>query len=511
MRRMAAAITLGVVAAGCAVNPVTGENELALISEAQEIRLGQQQYAPSRQMEGGDYTADPGLTAYVNAVGQRLAAVSDRPLPYEFVVLNNSVPNAWALPGGKIAVNRGLLLELDSEAELAAVLGHEIVHAAARHGAKAQERGLLMQGAILVAGIAASDSSYANAAVGAASVAAQLIHQKYGRSAELEADHYGMIYMARAGYDARAAISLQETFVRLSEGRNPGWLEGLFSSHPPSRARVEANRATAAALPPGGRLDEDRYMEEIQGLVETREAYAKSDQGRRMLAAGDQNGALALAEQALARFPREPTFHALRGDVRLAQKRYGAAIADYDRALALDDGFFYFYQQRGLAAQALGRPREAARDLEAGARLLPTAPAMNALGELSQASGDLDAAVMYYRAAAESDTPAGRQAARSLVRVDLPRTPGRYLSTRLTTDAGGRVFVEVANPTDLALRNVVVVIEYPEPDGRRQLRRRIDALPAGGTARVNPGLPPLADRRWLAQFRAGVVSASLER
>ena len=88
----------------------------------------------------------PELTTYVNEVGQKLAAVADRKLPYEFVVLNNSVPNAWALPGGKIAVNRGLLTELQNEAELAAVLGHEIVHAAARHGAKAQERGTMHAG-----------------------------------------------------------------------------------------------------------------------------------------------------------------------------------------------------------------------------------------------------------------------------------------------------------------------------------------------------------------------------
>ena len=109
-----------------------------------------------RQVEGGDFDVLPELTTYVNGVGQKLAAVSDRKLPYEFVVLDNSVPNAWALPGGKIAVNRGLLTELTSEAELAAVLGHEIVHAAARHGAKAQERGVLMQAGMAAAQIGAA-------------------------------------------------------------------------------------------------------------------------------------------------------------------------------------------------------------------------------------------------------------------------------------------------------------------------------------------------------------------
>ena len=124
----------------CVINPVTGDRELALISADQEIAIGEQQYEPSQQMQGGEYALDPELTAYVASVGRKLAAVSDRALPYEFVVLNSSVPNAWALPGGKIAVNRGLLTELDSEAELAAVLGHEIVHAAARHGALAMQR-----------------------------------------------------------------------------------------------------------------------------------------------------------------------------------------------------------------------------------------------------------------------------------------------------------------------------------------------------------------------------------
>ena len=130
--------------AGCAVNPVTGRNELSLVSEQQELAIGAQQYALARQSQGGDYEVDHELTAYVNQVGQKLAAVSDRRLPYEFKVLNNTVPHAWALPGGKIAINRGLLTEIESEAELAAVLGHEAVHAAARHTAQQQSRAMLL-------------------------------------------------------------------------------------------------------------------------------------------------------------------------------------------------------------------------------------------------------------------------------------------------------------------------------------------------------------------------------
>src|SRR5580765_3644440 len=95
--------------AGCGTNLVTGKREVQFVSEAQEVKLGEQNYAPAQQSQGGDFDLLPALTTYVNGVGQKLAAVADRKLPYEFVVLDNSVPNAWALPGGKIAVNRGLL------------------------------------------------------------------------------------------------------------------------------------------------------------------------------------------------------------------------------------------------------------------------------------------------------------------------------------------------------------------------------------------------------------------
>src|SRR3989338_11132082 len=184
---------------GCGVNPVTHKRELQFISQSQEIAIGEKNYVPARQQQGGDYIIDPELTAYVQSVGNKLAAASDRQLPYEFVVLNDSVPNAWALPGGKIAFNRGLLYELDSEAELAAVLAHEIVHAAARHGAQKMETGMLLQGAVMAAGVAAQDKSYANLIVGGAQLSSQLIATRFGRDEESEADLYGMRYMKKAG------------------------------------------------------------------------------------------------------------------------------------------------------------------------------------------------------------------------------------------------------------------------------------------------------------------------
>src|SRR5690554_4060195 len=209
------------VFAGCAVNPVTGKKQLSLISEGEELALGAEQYTPTQQTQGGQFYIDPELTVYVREVGMKMAQVSDRPdLPYDFVVLNNSVPNAWALPGGKIAINRGLLVKLDDEAQLASVLGHEIVHAAARHSVQRMQQGMLISAGMAGIGIAVSDNEWAGLIMGSAAVSAQLALAQYSQGDELESDAYGIKYMRAAGYDPQAAVELQELFLQLSEGRD---------------------------------------------------------------------------------------------------------------------------------------------------------------------------------------------------------------------------------------------------------------------------------------------------
>ena len=216
--------------AGCSVNPVTGEKQLSLIPESQELSIGSEQYKPTQQTQGGQFYLDPELNLYVSQVGQKLAKVSDRPdLPYEFVVLNSSVPNAWALPGGKIAINRGLLMELEDEAQLASVLGHEIVHAAARHSVQRMQQGMLISAGVAGLGFALSDNEWAGLIMGGAAMGAQLALAQYSQGDELESDHYGIRYMKAAGYDPQAAVELQEVFVRLSEDRDTSFIEGMLS------------------------------------------------------------------------------------------------------------------------------------------------------------------------------------------------------------------------------------------------------------------------------------------
>jgi len=460
--RMLLAGSLAVMLSACGVNPVTGKKELQFVSESQELAIGAQNYAPTRQSEGGDFGVVPDLTTYINEVGQKLAAVSDRKLPYEFVVLNNSVPNAWALPGGKIAVNRGLLTELKNEAELAAVLGHEIVHAAARHGAKAQERGTILQAGMAAAQIGAAvggvDGNVAGLLIQGAGVGAQMIQMKYGRDQELESDLYGMKYMKLAGYDPWGAVTLQETFVRLSEqgGRAQSWLDGMFASHPPSMERVARNQQTAAELGRGGDMGAERYTARIKPLMDLKPAYDKYDQAVAASRKKDYAAARRLATEASTAVPREGRFHEFLGEVALSEKQPQQAVTHYTRAMDLNPGYFGSYLGAGVAQMQLGNRARAEEWLARSAQLLPTAPAAFYLGQIEREKGNLPKALEYYKAAAGSDSPIGQQAAAEYVKIDLPQNPGNYVATAGQVDAQGQLIVVVQNRAPVALANIQV-------------------------------------------------------
>ena len=491
MRRISWLLLLALLSA-CSVNPVTGKNELVLVSEGQELQMGQSYYVPSQQSQGGVYDVDPELTRYVRGVGAKLAAVSDRPLPYEFVVLNNSVPNAWALPGGKIAINRGLLTEMNSEAELAAVLGHEIVHAAARHSAQQMSRGMLSQALVIATAVATSDSDYGNLAIGAANIGAQLINSRYGRGAELESDKYGMTYMSKAGYDPQGAVDLQQTFVRLSEGRRTDWLSGLFASHPPSQARVDANRATATALPKGGKTGKAEYQAAMKKTLAVKPAYDAYDEGRKALAEKKPDEALALANKALDLFPQEAHFHALRGDIRLTQDNFDWAITNYSRAIERRNDFFYYHLQRGLAKNELGQTDGAVADLNRSLEYLPTAPAHYTLGSIAEKRGDMNTAMEHYKVVAQAGGPYGEAANAALVKHELPRNPSAYVLRRCDADANGRMVVSVKNNTNVTVQGVSFVVQVNDSAGRQQQIRQAvrGQIPAGQIASVNTGLGP---------------------
>lgn len=500
MRRFwAIGLAACLLGSGCAVNPVTGESELMLVSTADEVAIGREQYPPAIQMQGGRYKAHPGVSDYLSEVGQRLAAVSDRALPYEFVLINDSVPNAWALPGGKIGVNRGLLTELESEAELAAVLGHEIVHAAARHGAAALTRSMLAQSALAVSAITLKNSDYGQIALGGSQLAAFLVQQRYGREAEREADRYGMQYMARAGYDPRAAVTLQEKFVALAEGRRSNWISGLFASHPPSEERVIRNRETAAALEvqgvAGGEMGVERYRSRIASLLDAKDGYDAYDEGRKALADGRADEAFRLAERAEAIEAREGLFQGLKGDARFQEKRFREAVRHYSDAIALDDTFFHYYLKRGLALEELQSITDARADLEKSIELLPTSLANAELGHIARAQGRREEAKSYFQAAAESESDVGREAAVEFQRMDVIDQPSRYVAVKGHLGPRGYVALEIYNSAVIPVRDVVVRLRVTPPGGESRILERSLAGPfaARTGATLTTGLGPAPD------------------
>lgn len=499
----------------CGINPVTKKREFQVVSEAQEISIGTKNYSPARQSQGGDYTLDPELTAYVQSIGNKLAAVSDRKLPYEFTIINDSVPNAWAMPGGKIAFNRGLLYELNNEAELAAVMGHEMVHAAARHGAQGMERGILMQGAIIAVGLASKDNNYSNLIVGGAQLGAQLATSKYGRDAESEADLYGMRYMKKAGYDPASAVTLQETFVRLSKDQKSSFIDGLFASHPPSMERVNANKATLAEIGAGGELGEEIYRQKVAKLKATQSAYKAYDDGVKALSENSFDKATLLAKHAIAIEPREAHFQELLGDIALAQKKSAIALTHYDKAIQLQPNYFKPHIQAGMALFNLGRKADAEHYLAEGNALLPTAPSHYLLGKIAEERGDLKAALDNFAIAADSNSEIGRKSNAEYVRLDLPNHPTKHLKISTQADKYGNLYAVISNPTEVAIGRIQLKVVQIDANTGRVVGRSeplfMLGIDSGKRAEVLVSGVHINSQQELQLYKVQIESVVLER
>lgn len=465
------------LATGCAVNPVTGQRELSLLTTADEIRIGEDQYGPLQQLGGGEYQVDAAVAEYVASVGQRVAAFSDRSLPYEFVVVNDGTPNAWALPGGKIAIHRGLLVELENEAELAAVLGHEVVHAAAKHGANRLQRQILFELAGMGVALAVDDSKHARQIVGATNLGLHLAGMKFGRDQERISDYHGMKYMHKAGYDTSAAVTLQAKFVALSEGRSSSWLEGLFASHPPSPERVVNNRVTLAEFPPGGELGGERYRLKLERLLEDREAYELADQARENLDRSSVR-ALRLIDEAIRRQPRESLFHGIRGDILASDGNHRDAIRSYAAAIERNPDYFAHYLGRGLSRDAMGQSRLARGDLVRSNGLLATPFASFKLGSYALADGQRTEAKRLFQAASESSGDVGTAARNAYARLDVEDAPWEYVEAEPFFEEG-QVVVEVSNTSNYPVANIVVRV-HVEINGESIYRRLgLDDLDSG--------------------------------
>lgn len=256
---------------GCAQNPVTGESDFVMLSEDGEIAMGRTNH-PKIIAQFGQYD-DEKLQRYVQSVGDKLAVVSHREnLDYRFTVLDSSVINAFALPGGYIYITRGLMSYLNSEAELAAVLGHEIGHVTARHGVRQQSASQAANLGYVVSSILVPELRGAGAQNIFNMLGGALL-SGYGREHELQSDGLGAEYLARSGYDPKAMIEVirvlkdQEVFAAAQakkQGREVQGYHGVFASHPDNDTRLQGVVAAA-----------DKYTNSQKGLIKHKEYLAQ--------------------------------------------------------------------------------------------------------------------------------------------------------------------------------------------------------------------------------------------
>lgn len=240
--RVAGVLMMGVLVPmwGCTTNPTTGKSQFNMLSREQEIQIGTEN-TPAMVQEHGGVVANADLQAYVREIGMKLVAHTegDNPtLPWEFTLLDSDIINAFAMPGGKVFITRGLAVKMSNEAQLAGVLGHEIGHVTARHINDAIARQAGYQGIGAVLGIGLGNSAASSALLQLYGAGGQGVLLKFGRDQESESDALGMRYMSKAGYNPLGQRQVMGILAEASAGGGGSW-EEFLATHPYPETRIK--------------------------------------------------------------------------------------------------------------------------------------------------------------------------------------------------------------------------------------------------------------------------------
>lgn len=402
-----ASLGTGALLQGCATSPVSGKRILVGMSESQEIAIDRAQ-SPHQFSADLGAVQDAQVNVYVSEVGQRVQAHVERAgLPFSYRALNANYVNAYTFPAGAVGITRGILVQLQDESELAALIGHELGHVNARHAAQRQGQALIAQ--VALAGLAASteNSDWAPLIGLGAQLGASALLARYSRDNEREADALGQRYLVEAGYPASGMVRLHQVLVDQSR-EQPSLIETMFSSHPMSAQRLETARLlaesdyAASARAPAQR---ERYMDRtarLRALAPTIEACQKGEtaMSRKSHAEAERQFATALrltprdypallrmaqCQQAQGRlreaqryaqtarevYPQEAQAMKLAASLKLGLRDPAGALADlqaYDRVLPGDDGITFL---QGVSLEAMGRRDAAAQQYARYLRSVP--------------------------------------------------------------------------------------------------------------------------------------------
>lgn len=319
-----------------------------------------------------ELVAFPEVKSYIQEIGNQLIKVSEFPqMEVKFIILNSSVPNAWASPDGKIAISRGLLIHLKNESELAAILAHELGHQIAflrqEHNKKQYP---LFNGHLI--------DTFMNAQA----MISMLFDSHSRQQEEFDADFDGIRLLSKAGYDLYASIETQLLIIKLLGHRHHvDWFAPFFSTHPSPSKRIQANLQTIGLYQNEGYIGKEKFQKVMTHLIDKVGVYSNLKKGFRALMDNDPHLALSFAEEAIQEIPNEPFFYGLKSQVFLHLGQEQKALNALDHALSLNDDFYEFHLQKGLILERIGFRDRAKKEYEISLELLPTPIAHTKLGE----------------------------------------------------------------------------------------------------------------------------------
>ena len=378
----------------CAVNPVTGRKELMLINERQEIALGKNS-APSLKWEFGGEHHDPELTSYLGKIVDQLWQNSERPhLPMQFYIQNTSVPNAFALPG-YVAITRGLLSEMENEAQFAAVMGHEVGHVMARHTAQRLSRMQLQQLGLAVGSVALEGMKGSETLLKIGSVGSSLLLLKFDRSQEIQSDRLGARYIADLGYDPNEAVSAHKVLERSVDnylrrlGKTRGednLISNLLSTHPRASVRLGEIQQMIYELPPH-KIKNDgkfsvRFLKATKKIRDVNKIYHIYDRAEALYIEKKYSEAEKKVNEAIGKDSAQAPFYNLLGLIKLQQEKHEEAARSYKKALSIDPRYHPSLYGMGLVSFLQERYKPAISRFEKSLKVFPGhAPTHFALGK----------------------------------------------------------------------------------------------------------------------------------
>jgi len=364
--------------AGCATNPVTGKSQLMLVSEEQEIQIDRQ-YSPYQFSADYGPTQDKQLHGYVDRVGKDIAAHTHRTqMPYNFQVVNANYVNAYAFPGGSIACTRGIMLSLDNEAELAALLGHELGHVNARHTAEQMSKGMLTQAIVggLAAAVGTQGAFYGDLAAQLGQFGAGALLASYSRDNERQADDLGMAYMVKSGYSSSGMVGLMDMLNSMNK-HQPSAIELMFATHPMSQERYQTSVQTAETKYQAAKKNptyRERFMDHTallraqKGAIEQMQ-LAEKEMAQKNFAAADEH-----LRKALKKAPADYTGLVMMSKSQLLQKKWAVGRQYAEMAQQAYPQEAQAYHLSGFAKIQLKDYEEALEEFERFDKVLPGNP-----------------------------------------------------------------------------------------------------------------------------------------